>query len=692
MNEEWAEAQILQFQSEGVGDRGLAEFIHEIFFSTEALRSLLALVPSSRRVFKQLCMKGDVPYLVHILLMEIGEIDLAFRVLMSHDTWSSVASLYDSPGVSRRSRDLAFRKALKQRDWIAVMQMVDSVTASVGNCRRAFLEMVRWEELSLAAELCGRVYLSDGDVDFALRACLNLAQWDRIAEFLKLLHSLTGRRTLLRQIVTDSILSGKLNCLLSLAQTQNRALEDRKFLRTVFTLALNARQVKFVLDFCRACVRVPTFLQDRVLRSATTAAIKAYHWRLVKKLFRLNPDCFSTSHFSACLHAISRNTANGAWRVCCPVLEDWCEEEGFLVWEFICDWCTDYNDVFSGELADWCLRHTFPHLAILLSLSSQNFERVIRTLEDFGGVLKDSVLIAAASLMLAHFNPEAVALVLQYLEVEEEAIKCLKQSRDHASLPRLMVACRERGLRPWTVTIAVLTSDWAVAEDELKECSDLCAIDFAIVEAAIHGRAGLLQSVIDRRPLTQEVLAGALGQAVVQGHPECFRLLVDRLDPCLLPEYGDALLLTALDNVWRREEMVKLCIATGVSTRALSSTCCNGALVRFQDPGRPSVMRRALEIAQLPIVRLLYKSGATSNEELYRLKSKRSLRARLRERGRRDVIQYLKALASNPRSLRDICRLRVSHLIGCRPGRARRLESLPLPHVIRDLVSFSDIF
>nr|KAG5688738.1 hypothetical protein BaRGS_002062 [Batillaria attramentaria] len=93
----------------------------------------------------------------------------------------------------------------------------------------------------------------------------------------------------------------------------------------------------------------------------------------------------------------------------------------------------------------------------------------------------------------------------------------------------------------------------------------------------------------------------------------------------------------------------------------------------------------------LPLVRLLHESGSSSNCELFLLKNDASIRAQLERQRRQDIVQYLDRAASNPASLQHLCRLTVSHLVGCRPGRRDRVASLPLTWCTKDLVLFEDL-
>ena len=99
-----------------------------------------------------------------------------------------------------------------------------------------------------------------------------------------------------------------------------------------------------------------------------------------------------------------------------------------------------------------------------------------------------------------------------------------------------------------------------------------------------------------------------------------------------------------------------------------------------------SPMRRAIEFGQLRIAKMLYASGACSNREIHALSASPFTRERLDEFELRDVATFLADVSSNPRSLTDLCALKVSHLIGCGPRREDRAARAGLPPPLCRLV------
>ena len=102
-------------------------------------------------------------------------------------------------------------------------------------------------------------------------------------------------------------------------------------------------------------------------------------------------------------------------------------------------------------------------------------------------------------------------------------------------------------------------------------------------------------------------------------------------------------------------------------------------------------MKSAVTSRRLPVIKLLHKAGACSNKDLFCLKDNRWLKGELVREDRHDIVQYLHEAATTPRSLQDLSRLRVSHLLGCGPGRPKRVMSLDATRPARDLINFEDV-
>ena len=102
-------------------------------------------------------------------------------------------------------------------------------------------------------------------------------------------------------------------------------------------------------------------------------------------------------------------------------------------------------------------------------------------------------------------------------------------------------------------------------------------------------------------------------------------------------------------------------------------------------------MQTAIHNGQLPLVELLLTTGACSHKELFQFQHDPDLKTRLTDKGRHDILQFLNREATTPRTLQGLCRLQVSHLLDCRPGRLERVMSLDVPWPVHDLIKFNDV-
>ena len=142
-------------------------------------------------------------------------------------------------------------------------------------------------------------------------------------------------------------------------------------------------------------------------------------------------------------------------------------------------------------------------------------------------------------------------------------------------------------------------------------------------------------------------------------------LLMTGADPLVRDEDGNTLMMAAFQAAEGRENVYRALIQSGISTH--------------QAVVSASPMKRAVEGGQLRIAKMLYASGACSNREVHKLSTSPTIRLK----ARRDVLEFLEDISSQPRRLRDLCSLTVSHLIGCRAGRDDRAARAGLPPPVR---------
>ncbi|KAK7090778.1 hypothetical protein V1264_010534 [Littorina saxatilis] len=687
----WSDT-LSEFQHTWVEDKILAKEF-QVSMHKDRLQFLLTKVKSGRRVFKQICLKGDMSFLVYADLIEIQETDLAFVLALSKDLWSVVQVLYSSKGVTRWSREMAIKKALKQLRWKEILQMAKSSVSSASICRTAFQEMVRCEKFSVAVEVSkGSVHLTDQDFDLAIRTCLQFDKLDYVIEFVKKLKTFKRHIPLLKQLVEATIHAGKLSCFLDLAKLDTT---DELFLKSFFQLLLGLQQDDFVLEFCRVYLEEDWDDSHIGLHAASVAAIETCRWEVVKTLWSLD-DFMITPHYfrlylSKCLNGLEER------HQICPLLHNWCSKEAIYEDYSMLELVHEIQPLLSdtdSSLANWCCAEGLHDLGFILSLASNDPANCIRILTDFGSSIKKCVLVECIQAKPHNLDTETVVDILKHLSIDDVDLDYLWA---YNSPNTLLEMCQNKGLTEWTIQLGLSEGNWEIVENEMTVHDNICVslIDDVIVEASSAHIWPLVNILINRCSQTTSFLFRLLSRLIVEGDTEdaieIAKALLERVDPCLAQQfsYGRTLLQEAVQSSANREKMVTLCITTGVSTHEQS--LYNTYQLRSYWNSTYSAMKRVLWNGQFPLVKLLYMSGATSNEELHQLKSDQNLRTRLQGQGRMDIVSYFDHAASTPRKLQDLCRLHVSHLIGCRPGRDDRLESLPLPSIVKDLVRFKDI-
>lgn len=232
--------------------------------------------------------------------------------------------------------------------------------------------------------------------------------------------------------------------------------------------------------------------------------------------------------------------------------------------------------------------------------------------------------------------------------------------------------------------LAVIWELWDVADIALEHCKHQATIDNAVMNAVYSSQWSLIPHHVDKSSLSENDLGTILRRAVREGDTdstECVKKLLEKVDPASASVAPLTLMRIAVHSRNNEEGKLRLCIRADLSP--------------YQRQLRPSEldcpMRKALRDFQLPLVRLLYESGACSNRELYELKTDAALRGELERQGQGETCRYLDHAASNLLPLQNLCRLTVALCLGCRPGRRDRIDSLPVPWCLKYYLSFADL-
>ena len=206
-------------------------------------------------------------------------------------------------------------------------------------------------------------------------------------------------------------------------------------------------------------------------------------------------------------------------------------------------------------------------------------------------------------------------------------------------------------------------------------------------------------------------------------------------DPLAVTEDGRTVLWMAMENRDCTRRLVAECVKLGISTFQAGS-----------DDGRHPVSPFAMAVGrdELTVARMLYESGACSNREVYQhfmeqlaqsgsvsavsasvsvsaaafalapvfasarvsayapvsafasahegvLTSESALGVSSRTGTGTRTLCQLRQMATQPRSLMSLCRLVISHQLGVRQKRRKRVRQLPLSEKMKSYVLFSDV-
>ncbi|XP_025085743.1 uncharacterized protein LOC112559066, partial [Pomacea canaliculata] len=164
----------------------------------------------------------------------------------------------------------------------------------------------------------------------------------------------------------------------------------------------------------------------------------------------------------------------------------------------------------------------------------------------------------------------------------------------------------------------------------------------------------------------------------------------------LIPNCDGFTPLNIVMNLYRhgaRNALIKL-LPMGVTTHQPKFTEAILQSKRFTSNYVASPTESAIHDYNICALKMLIGSGASSNAELFRLNTKYQVKLAEQADENEDVRELLEVLdqaASQPPSLTSLCRLTVSHLLGCGPCRPDKIKHLKIPSSLKSLISFSDL-
>ena len=646
---------------------------------------LLSRFTSTRRVFKQVLLRARFDYsnvfILNTVLLD-DDPDLVFHMFVAQELWECVVGMYDDVRLHARARRFAIRHALTKQAWQWLEIMAGRAATRPRDRRHVFLHCARQGQWRLALKLSAQsVTVSLGDKVFCLRTWLKLGHFEIVEDVLLEWDHPAEEKILLKCILEECIIAGKLKTFRRICIQADFDRTDQRF---VFQVALANHKCNFVLEFCQ--------YSENSVSLALELAMESKKWKLMKEIiehmddfahpWHYDEDIVAAEAFHLCVRAIRHDQS--ARPTLGPVLDGFCQRltsyGGMLL---------ERSDAMEDvtELTDWCLEASHGQLALLLSVMSGDEERVARVTDQLKDSICCEVFKECFHLAVENTNWGSAVTCLRCLSIADAEAVTYGMRGLHNDLSDLIGKCRERELYSLATYLGVWTGDWENVNTDLVHCqSDTTVVDFAIEQASEEDEWDVVRAHLTRCSQDEDLLGSILRCAVFRGQSDCCKTLMTRVDPLLTESVTGTLLYAAVTSDGDREEMVKLCIEAGLSTHVPPRTSQNWSLM-FD----PSPMETALHNGQLPLVKLLHKAGACSNGELFRLQHDPVLKTRLKGQGRQDILQYLDTAATTPRSLQDLCRLQISHLLGCRPGRPERVMSLGGPWPVRHLINFEDI-
>ena len=342
------------------------------------------------------------------------------------------------------------------------------------------------------------------------------------------------------------------------------------------------------------------------------------------------------------------------------------------------------------SVAQWSLEQGFYNLAFVLALALDNWSLVEAVLgvEDLD--IKENIICEAVALAASKGFYCVGAVMLKLCPLNSSSVG---QVRPYEGRMELAKECQKLGLADWALAVSFFEAKNVT--EMLQACDNQIVLDH-VMEGAYHNKRWNIVQKLVTRCGKKTMLERVLKAAVADGQCEVAESIIGLVDPSVVYEdsylAGRKTLLRLAVEGRNGLDMVRLCIASGLSTFQRK--------VKFQEDDEHTgdhncPMLFALGIDNLPIIKLMLKCGAYSHRRLHRIRRYHDMQYCLRSRRVDEVwkegYRCMLSAAATPSRLEHMARLIVSHLIGCHPGRADRIERLPVPPAIKNLVNFKDV-
>ena len=512
-------------------------------------------------------------------------------------------------------------------------------------------------------------------------AAADYTSTDDTMDLLQSMDDTDGHQRLLRYLLRQAVGGNNAECFKSLCLQSTRWEETAWY---AFKRAFEGGRTHLVThvlaaEFCHS------FRHDCLLGLAVKLAVRAGKWEFIEDTADIHKLCFPWLEHFVVKTDLLKGSKN--WPFLIPIVEQFIKSDdstGDLA--YIAE--TEIGNQFSSSrktkrLAKWCEENSFPHFALYLSVATGDWLAAKRITDSMKNPMCFSLydMVLEKSLAEGAWNVAAACLKHAPTDGDDDVIGRFHWMMD---LTSLIKQCREDGMKDWVVKLAVWTGEWEIVETEIESCDDQSVLNFTLKEAAESNQWHIVKTLLTRCSGSEPCLRDVLTSAIVTGECAIVKTLLNMINP-LSDAFGyrRSILCTAVQSYENREEMVLLCIKAGVSTHQQADDS-------FMTP-----MENALNWLYSPpplsTIKALFESGACSYNELRRLMNNTYIKMRLETRIQTKILQFMEEAARTPRSLQNLCRLSVSHLIGCWPGRENRILSLPVPQCVKDFLMFTDL-
>ena len=551
-----------------------------------------------------------------------------------------VRSVY---GMKEKSTDLCVKEALGLKEWLLLTRLLKAwhpARRATEAIAEAAITAAQWE----LVKLCVGHGVDKALRNRALAEALKSGQWDTVLEFFQ-----RG----------DNIAE-------ACAENGFR-LNDRVFCgRTILHDAIVCKRSAEVMELLLQAGADPD-VADTFGETAFHAAVKRGFWSLLRLLLRYSKAAgkIASTRIQKQQAIASLITAYRRGRTLLHVL---CEEGQEDIVELLLQAGADPDvaDTLGETALHAAVKHGFWSLLRLLLRYSNEAVKIASTRirqHRFMGPLSAYRPGRTLLHVLCEKCEEGLADIVELLlqaGADPDAADTLGETALHAAVKH----------KDWSLLRLLLRYSKAAGKIASTRIQQKCTVLFMWLWPAYRGGSTLLHALCEE------------GQADIV-HT---LLLMTGADPLVRDDNGKTLMMAASEAAEGRENVYRALIQSGISThQPIVSASLLASLKERKadvDEAFSSPMKRAVERGQLRIAKMLYASGACSNREVHELNTSPTIRLK----ARRDVLEFVEDISSQPRRLRDLCSLTVSHLIGCGAGRDDRAARAGLPPPVSRLV------